>query len=81
MTVHGEIDVFDAAVCAEDFAEVGFVNVFGEFFHYNLDFLAPRLEKWNVGSYLGAFWCKTLASTPCVASIFVFPVSTRASAA
>lgn len=36
LSVHGHVQVADGAVCAEDFAEVGFGYVFGEFFDDHL---------------------------------------------
>lgn len=78
LAVHGEVDVFDTAVFAKDFAEMAFIDVFSEFFDYDLGFLSVQVGEVGMGSYFGAFWCCALASTMCIASISVFSVSTRA---
>ena len=40
LAVHGEVDVFDTAVCAKNFTEVAFIDVFSEFFDYDLGFIS-----------------------------------------
>lgn len=45
LPVHGKVDVFDRAVCTEYFAQMAFVDVFREFFDYNLQSLSTSSQS------------------------------------